>query len=150
MDNELNLGIEQKAPLESVESYELPIKGKPKLQWDGWHPYTNTLFYPAVLKDSYGKPTENWMNKIFWGDNLQVMSHLLKDYRGRINLIYIDPPFDSKADYKMKISLRGQTVQTDNTSFETKQYGDIWGNDEYLQFMYERLILMKELLNHIL
>ena len=46
-----------------------------------------------------------WRNKIFWGDNLQVMSHMLKDYRGKIDLIYIDPPFDSKADYKKKIDI---------------------------------------------
>ena len=43
---------------------------------------------------------DGWRNKIFWGDNLQVMSHLLKEFRGKIDLIYIDPPFDSKANYK--------------------------------------------------
>ena len=47
------------------------------------------------------------LNKIFWGDNLQVMSHMLKEYRGKINLVYIDPPFDSKADYKKKIEVKG-------------------------------------------
>lgn len=74
------------------------------------------------------------------------MSHLLGEYRGKVDLIYIDPPFDSKADYKKKISLRGKTVTNDSSSFEEKQYGDIWTNDEYLQFMYERLILCRELL----
>jgi site-specific DNA-methyltransferase (adenine-specific) len=78
---------------------------------------------------------------------LQVMSHMLKDYRGKIDLIYIDPPFDSKADYKKKIKLKGQEVTNDSNSFEEKQYGDIWTNDEYLQFMYERLILLRELLS---
>lgn len=88
------------------------------------------------------------INKIFWGDNLQVMSHLLKKYRGKIDLIYIDPPFDSKADYKRKIEIKGiGKAETDSTSFEEKQYGDIWTNDEYLQFMYERLILLRELLS---
>ena len=87
------------------------------------------------------------MNQIFWGDNLQVMSHLLKKYRGKVDLIYIDPPFDSKADYKKKIQLRGKQVTNDSTAFEEKQYTDIWSNDEYLQFMYERLILMRELLS---
>ena len=75
------------------------------------------------------------------------MSHMLKDYRGKIDLIYIDPPFDSKADYKKKIDLKGIGKATsDSSSFEEKQYGDIWTNDEYLQFMYERLVLMRELL----
>lgn len=81
------------------------------------------------------------------GDNLQVMSHLLKKYRGQVDLIYIDPPYDSKADYKKRISLRGKSAETDKTAFEEKQYSDIWSNDEYLQFMFERIILMRELLS---
>ena len=75
------------------------------------------------------------------------MSHLLKEYRGKVDLIYIDPPFDSKADYKKKIKVKGKEVSSDSLAFEEKQYGDIWTNDEYLQFMYERLILCKELLS---
>ncbi len=75
------------------------------------------------------------------------MSHLLKEYRGKIDLIYIDPPFDSKADYKKQIKVRRQPVYGDMSSFEEKQYGDIWTNDEYLQFMYERLIILRELLS---
>ena len=61
--------------------------------------------------------------------------------------VYIDPPFDSKADYKKKITIKGHEAETSNTSFEEKQYSDIWSNDEYLQFMFERLILMRELLS---
>ena len=87
------------------------------------------------------------MNKIFWGDNLQVMSHLLKQYRGKINLVYIDPPFDSKADYKKKITLKGKPIFNDHNNFEEKQYTDLWNNDDYLQFIYERLILLRELLS---
>lgn len=124
-----------------------PIKGYPELHWTGKRPYKSTVYYPAQLKESYGQPKDDWMNKIFWGDNLQVMSHLLKDYRGKIDLIYIDPPFDSKADYKKKIKLKGQSAESDHSAFEEKQYGDIWTNDEYLQFMYERLILCRELLS---
>lgn len=124
------------------------IKGFPELRWTGKRPYNQAQYYPAQLKERYGNPDKNgWMNKIFWGDNLQVMSHLLKDYRGKIDLIYIDPPFDSKADYKKKIELRGKTTTNDNNFFEEKQYGDIWTNDEYLQFMYERLVLLRGLLS---
>lgn len=124
------------------------IKGFPELRWTGKCPYESTQYYPAQLRERYGEETNGWINKIFWGDNLQVMSHLLKDYRGKIDLIYIDPPFDSKADYKKKIEVKGMgNAETDATSFEEKQYGDIWTNDEYLQFMYERLILMRELLS---
>ena len=124
------------------------IKGFPELRWTGKRPYLSTQYYPAQLKETYGEEKDGWINKIFWGDNLQVMSHMLKDYRGKIDLIYIDPPFDSKADYKRKIEVKeiGET-KSDTSSFEEKQYGDIWTNDEYLQFMYERLILLRELLS---
>lgn len=124
------------------------IKGFPELRWTGKRPYRSTQYYPAQLRESYGQERDGWINKIFWGDNLQVMSHMLKEYRGEIDLIYIDPPFDSKADYKRKIEVRGiGKAESDSSSFEEKQYGDIWTNDEYLQFMYERLILMRELLS---
>lgn len=124
-----------------------PIKGYPELHWTGKRPYRSTVYYPAQLKEAYGEAKDGWLNKIYWGDNLQVMSHLMKDYRGKVNLIYIDPPFDSKADYKKKIKLKGEEVSNDQSAFEEKQYGDIWTNDEYLQFMYERLILCRELLS---
>ena len=124
------------------------IKGFPELRWTGKRPYRSSQYYPAQLRESYGDAHDGWINKIFWGDNLQVMSHMLKDYRGQVDLIYIDPPFDSKADYKKKISVRGLgSAVTDSTSFEEKQYGDIWTNDEYLQFMYERLTIMYQLLS---
>ena len=129
---------------------DLPvIKGFLELRWTGKRPYRSTQYYPAQLKESYGKPSEDgWINKIFWGDNLQVMGHMLKKYRGKIDLIYIDPPFDSKADYKKKIKIKGiGKAESDSSSFKEKQFGDIWSNDEYLQFMYERLILLRELLS---
>lgn len=124
------------------------IKGYPELRWTGKRPYKSTQYYPAQLKEVYGNPDKNgWINKIFWGDNLQVMSHLLEEFRGKIDLVYIDPPFDSKADYKLKVKIKGAgELRTDSSIFEEKQYGDIWTNDEYLQFMYERLILLRELL----
>lgn len=138
MDEQLTFEFEQRPT----------IKGFPELRWTGKRPYRSTQYYPAQLRESYGEEQNGWINKIFWGDNLQVMSHLLKEHRGKIDLIYIDPPFDSKADYKKKIDLKGIGKATsDSTSFEEKQYGDIWTNDEYLQFMYERFILLRELLS---
>ena len=124
------------------------IKGFPESRWTGKRPYRSTQYYPAQLRERYGKEKNNWINKIFWGDSLQVMSHLMKDYRGKIDLVYIDPPFDSKADYKKKIAIKGVGKTENNPStFEEKQYGDIWTNDEYLQFMYERLIIIRDLLS---
>lgn len=138
MDEQLTFEFEQRPT----------IKGFPELRWTGKRPYRSTQYYPAQLRETYGEEQNGWINKIFWGDNLQVMSHMLKDYRGKIDLIYIDPPFDSKADYKRKIEVKnvGKTT-SDSSSFEEKQYGDIWINDEYLQFMYERFTIMRDLLS---
>lgn len=132
----------------NVENYEFePIKGYPMLHWKGKRPFRSTQYFPAQLKEVFGQEDDNgWINKIFWGDNLQVMSHLLKEYRGKVDLVYIDPPFDSKADYKKSIKLKGKNITNDTNSFEEKQYTDIWSNDEFLQFIYERICLIKELL----
>ena len=143
----ITVGSAPRADREMVDGYRFePIRGQPMLRWAGKRPFTSTQYFPAQEKERHGEETDGWMNELYWGDNLQVMSHLLKKYRGRVNLIYIDPPFDSKADYKKTITLRGQKVENDHNSFEEKQYTDIWTNDEYLQFMYERLILCRELL----
>lgn len=134
--------------IQNVENYQFePIKGYPMLHWRGKRPFTATQYYPAQLKEVHGQETEGWLNKIFWGDNLQVMSHLLKEYRGKVDLVYIDPPFDSRADYKRKVELRGKTIKNEHLIFEEKQYADIWANDDYLQFIYERIILIRELLS---
>lgn len=89
---------------------------------------------------------------LFHGDNKEVLGHLLANgFRGKVKLIYIDPPFDSGADYVRKVQLRGgaATAKIDGESYalgEQIQYTDIWANDNYLQFMYERLMLLRELL----
>lgn len=132
----------------SVDMYKFePIKGYPMLHWHGKRPFTSTQYYPAQKKEIYGAEVSGWLNKIYWGDNLQVMSHLLKKFRSKVELIYIDPPFDSNADYKKRIKLKGKKYEGDISSFEEKQYTDIWTNDEYLQFMYERICLCRELLS---
>lgn len=138
--------VEKKESVENQRFRVNPIEGFPELVWKGKKSYSDTRFFPAQLKERYGEEKDGWINKIFWGDNLQVMAHLLREYRGKIKLIYIDPPFDSKADYKKTIKLKGETIKNDQNTFEEKQYSDIWNSEEYLQFMYERLILMKELL----
>lgn len=136
MDEQLSFEFEQRKT----------IKGYPELRWTGKRSYTSTRYYPAQLKEVYGDCKNGWINKIFWGDNLQVMSHLLKGYRGKVDMIYIDPPFDSKAQYKKTIKIKSNEISNDMLAFEEKQYNDIWTNDTYLQFMYERIILLRELL----
>jgi len=68
----LDIKVEQN--IESVEDFQFePIKGQPMLNWRGKRPFTSTQFYPAQLKESFGEEVNGWMNKIFWGDNLQVI-----------------------------------------------------------------------------
>ena len=143
----VNFGAPENSTTE-VDKYEFePIQGHPMLTWRGKRPFTSTQFYPAQLKETHGEDVEGWRNKIYWGDNLQVLSHLLKEYRGKVDLIYIDPPFDPRVNYKKTIKIKSKQVANDFSSFEEKQYTDIWSNDEYLQFMYERICLMKEILS---
>lgn len=99
----------------------------------------------------------NRMNRLIYGDNLLVMQALLAgdastglpSLRGKVDLIYIDPPFDSKADYRTKINLPGTDIQQKPTVIEQFAYADTWeqGTISYLRMMYPRLVLMKELLS---
>ena len=98
-----------------------------------------------------------WMNRLIYGDNLLAMQALLAgdaqtglpSLRGKVDLIYIDPPFDSKADYRTKISLPGTDIQQKPTVIEQFAYADTWeqGTISYLRMIYPRLILMRELLS---
>lgn len=107
-----------------------------------------TEYYPAQETEVYGDKQSKDFNKIFWWDNFQVICNLMKEYRGKIDLIYIDPPFDSKADYVKKIKFRGQEIAwREQSLLEETQYSDMRWKDEYLQFMYERLLLLRELLS---
>ena len=98
-----------------------------------------------------------WMNRLIYGDNLLAMQALLAgdaqtglpSLRGKVDLIYIDPPFDSKADYRTKISLPGTDIQQKPTVIEQFAYADTWeqGTVSYLKMIYPRLVLMRELLS---
>lgn len=99
----------------------------------------------------------SWLNRLVYGDNLLVMQALLagdpdtglESMRGKIDLIYIDPPFDSKADYRTKITLPGADLEQKPTVLEQFAYADTWkdGTVSYLKMMYPRLVLMRELLS---
>ena len=94
---------------------------------------------------------EGWRNKLIWGDNLLVMGSLLEKFAGKIDLIYIDPPFDVGADFSMKVPIGDDkdTIGKDQSTLEMVAYRDTWGKgtDSYLFMMYERLVLLRELLS---
>lgn len=90
------------------------------------------------------------INRLIWGDNLLAMQALLtQGYEGKVNLIYIDPPFDSKADYSQTLSVEGNEVTKAPSVIERLAYKDTWagGTDSYLDMLYSRLQIMKRLLS---
>jgi adenine-specific DNA-methyltransferase len=100
-------------------------------------------------------PSRRWFNRLIYGDNLLAMAALLAgdeetpSLRGKIDLFYIDPPFDSKADYRTKITLPGGDVEQKPTVIEQFAYSDTWadGTASYLAMIVPRLCLMRELLS---
>ncbi|MGE0192472.1 MAG: DNA methyltransferase [Planctomycetota bacterium] len=151
---------------EHAEVAVTPAKGRPMLHWVGKRPLSSVKFFPAQHVETF-EPTggalraEAWADwpgaypnggLLFHGDNKEVLGHLLASgFRGKVNLVYIDPPFDSGADYVRRVSLRGPRgkAKIEGESYtlgEQIQYADIWANDNYLQFMFERLSLIKECL----
>ena len=95
-----------------------------------------------------------WANRLIYGDNLMAMAALLAgdentpSLRGKVDLIYIDPPFDSKADYRTKVTLPGVEIEQKPTVIEQFAYSDTWsdGTASYLAMIMPRLVLMRELL----
>ena len=145
-------------------------KGRPMLTWVGKRPLTEVTAFPAQHIETFDpagelqrpRQSDVWTDwpaaypqggLLFHGDNKEVLAYLLANgFRGKVDLIYIDPPFDSGADYVRRVSLRGAkgTAKLDGEGYtlgEQLQYTDIWANDNYLQFMYERLLLLRELLS---
>lgn len=103
------------------------------------------------LFDSNRAHLDDFRNLLVWGDNKLVLASLLKDFKGSIDLIYIDPPFDVGADFTMSVPIGDQAeeIEKDQSALEMVAYNDTWGRDtdSYLHMMYERLVLMRELLS---
>ncbi|MHB8448799.1 MAG: site-specific DNA-methyltransferase, partial [Rudaea sp.] len=109
----------------------------------------------AELFDARGRQTQGWTNKLIWGDNKLILSSLkagalrrqIED-AGGLKLIYIDPPFDVGADFSMDIEIGGETFHKEPNLLEQIAYRDTWGRgaDSFISMIYERLILMRDLL----
>lgn len=107
------------------------------------------------LFDPRGRQIKGWTNKLIWGDNKLILSSLktgalrqqIED-AGGLKLIYIDPPFDVGADFSMDIEIGGETFHKEANLLEQIAYRDTWGRgaDSFIAMLYERLILMRDLL----
>ena len=106
---------------------------------------------PLGLFDSEKAHKDDFRNMLIWGDNKLVMASLLKDFKGEIDLIYIDPPFDVGADFTMDVPIGDgkESIDKDQSTLEMVAYRDMWGKgtDSYLHMLYERLALMMQLLS---
>jgi adenine-specific DNA-methyltransferase len=95
---------------------------------------------------------DDFRNRLIWGDNKLVMASLLAEFKGKIDLIYIDPPFDVGADFTMDVPIgdeKSDVIPKDQSAIEMVAYRDAWGRgiDSYIHMMSERLLLMRQLLS---
>lgn len=138
-----------------------------QLTWDGKSAEVPRLHLPLQVVETVNAPradrgtlfagaaeqADGWHNKLIWGDNLHVLASLVDELAGQVDLIYIDPPFDSRQDYKVRISVGDDAADQDlsklSSVIEEKAYRDTWGSgvDSYLQMLYLRLILLRELMS---
>jgi len=102
-----------------------------------------------------GRQIKGWNNKLIWGDNKLILSSLKNgslreeiEAQGGIKMIYIDPPFDVGADFSMNIDIGGETLTKKPGILEEIAYRDTWGKgaDSFIAMIYERLVLMRDLL----
>ena len=130
-----------------IERPNLPFQiietiNKPRIK-DG---ITAPLFPEDQWPQNYPK---DWKNLLIWGDNKLVISSLIKQgWAGKINLIYIDPPFFTGADFTIRTKIGNEEIEKEPSIIEERAYKDTWsgGIASYLRYMYERLVLMRELL----
>ncbi|MCX8106741.1 MAG: DNA methyltransferase [Ignavibacterium album] len=133
-------------PFQIIEVVNQPRSGNEELK-----PQQN--LFDTYRGDEGDTFETGWRNKLIWGDNKFVMSSLLEKFAGKIDLIYIDPPFATGADFRMNIEIgeKGEEVYKEHSIIEEKAYRDTWGQgiESFLKMMYERLSTMKDLLSDI-
>ncbi|MBI2166155.1 MAG: site-specific DNA-methyltransferase [Chloroflexi bacterium] len=94
-----------------------------------------------------GRTTE-WRNRLIWGDKKYVLPSLLPEFAGKVDLIYIDPPFDTGADFSFQVQVDGEGFTKEPSIIEQKAYRDTWGGglDSYLHWFYETAVILREML----
>ena len=132
-------------PFQIVESIN-----EPRVEKGDETPKQTTLF--DIWKGDEGNTFEDgWKNKLIWGDNKFVMSSLLEKFAGKIDLIYIDPPFATGANFMVDVEIgeKEEYIHKDHSIIEEKAYRDTWGEgtDSFNRMMYERLVIMRDLLS---
>lgn len=134
-------------PFQTIETINLPRGRRQESIFEAIQKQQSLISQPEqqILRSEEGE----WKNRLIWGDNLLVMGSLIKEFAGKINLIYIDPPFATGDDFSFTVNIGDQAeITKEPSALEVKAYRDTWGKgmQSYLQMMYDRLVLMKELL----
>ncbi len=133
-------------PFQVIEQVDEPRAEKPE---------ETALQMSMFDLDARGRQLKGWTNKLIWGDNKLILSSLKNgplreeiEKQGGIKLIYIDPPFDVGADFSMDIEIGDDTFTKKPNIMEEIAYRDTWGKgaDSFIFMIYERLVLMRDLL----
>jgi len=131
-------------PLQRIETIDEPRDARKAQAHQLGLPFSEEEFHQQAHRDDF-------RNMLIWGDNKLVMASLLEQFRGKIDLIYIDPPFDVGANFTLEVQLgeESKPLEKEQSILEAVAYRDTWGKgtDSYLHMMYERLTLMRELLS---
>ena len=151
-EQELPLGLYWKGKCTTVDRIVLPFQSLEVVETINESRATREKEKGTMFRQDPNALDVEWRNKLIWGDNKYVMSALLEKYSGKIDLIYIDPPFATGANFSTTVTI-GDNEEIKHTkeasAIEELAYRDTWGSglDSFLQMMYDRLILMRELLS---
>jgi adenine-specific DNA-methyltransferase len=150
-EKELPLGLYWKGKRTTVDRIVLPFQSLEVVETINESRATREKEKGTMFRQDPNAMDVEWRNKLIWGDNKYVMSALLEKYAGKIDLIYIDPPFATGANFSTTVSIGDSDVEhtKEASAIEELAYRDTWGKglDSFLQMMYDRLLLMRELLS---
>ncbi len=150
-EQELPLGLYWKGKRTSVDRIVLPFQSLEVVETINESRVTREKEKGTMFRQDPNEIDIEWRNKLIWGDNKYVMSALLEKYAGKIDLIYIDPPFATGANFSTTVTIGDNEVEhtKEASAMEELAYRDTWGKglDSYLQMIYDRLLIIRELLN---
>jgi len=150
-NQELPLGLYWKGKRTTVDRIVLPFQSLEVVETINESRATREKEKGTMFRQDPNAMDVEWRNKLIWGDNKYVMSALLEKYAGKIDLIYIDPPFATGANFSTTVTIGDNKVEhtKEASAIEELAYRDTWGKglDSFLQMMYDRLLLMRELLS---
>lgn len=156
----------ERAP--KVRRFAPPANGAKRgvrLEWEGKKAEIDVPVLPFQIIETINEPRQQltlfsapdddrpalppgWKNKLIWGDNKLAMAALAEQYAGQVDLIYIDPPFDTGADFSVEVEVGDEAVTKEPSIIERHAYLDTWGRglDSYLQWLYESTLLVRDML----